>query len=30
MGVPGIIMKTKKNGDGDTENVEWCEGEFDA
>ncbi len=30
MGVPGIITKTKKNGDGDTENAERCEGEFDA
>lgn len=29
-GVPGIITKTKKNGDGDTENAERCEGEFDA
>lgn len=30
MGVFGIIMKIKKNGDGDIENVEWCEGEFDV
>ncbi len=29
-GVPGIITKTKKNGDGNTENAERCEGEFDA
>ncbi len=29
-GVTGIITKTKKNGDGDTENAERCEGEFNA